>query len=63
MAENQIESEDMLHHPLGRLGEPEEIARTIEFLASNKASHITGVTTSIDGEALFAPYSLSTIGD
>lgn len=62
-SENHSESDHLLHFPLKRLGEPEEIARTIEFLASSKSSHITGVTTSIDGEALSAPFSLSTVGD
>ena len=36
-------------HPLGRIGEPEEIADLIVFLASSKAGWITGVTYSIDG--------------
>ncbi len=63
LPEELPEGDHLLHFPLKRLGEPEEIARTIEFLASSKAAHITGVTTSIDGEALSAPYSLSTVGD
>jgi NAD(P)-dependent dehydrogenase (short-subunit alcohol dehydrogenase family) len=36
-------------HPLGRFAQPEEIAELIAFLASDKASWITGVTYSIDG--------------
>jgi len=36
-------------HPLGRVGTPEEIADLILFLASEKASWITGETVSIDG--------------
>ena len=36
-------------HPLGRAGEPEEIADLIAFLASDKAGWITGETISIDG--------------
>jgi NAD(P)-dependent dehydrogenase (short-subunit alcohol dehydrogenase family) len=36
-------------HPLGRIGDPEEIANLILFLASSKAAWITGVTYSIDG--------------
>jgi len=36
-------------HPLGRVGEPEEIAELIFFLASDKASWITGETILIDG--------------
>jgi NAD(P)-dependent dehydrogenase (short-subunit alcohol dehydrogenase family) len=36
-------------HPLGRVGNPEEIADLIYFLASDRASWITGATVSIDG--------------
>lgn len=36
-------------HPLGRVGKPEEIADLIFYLASEKASWITGVTYAIDG--------------
>ena len=36
-------------HPLGRVGKPEEIAELIYFLASDKASWITGATYEIDG--------------
>lgn len=36
-------------HPLGRAGNPEEVADLILFLASKNASGITGVSYSIDG--------------
>jgi len=36
-------------HPLGRVGLPEEVADLIVFLASDRASWITGLTASIDG--------------
>src|SRR5262245_35086661 len=36
-------------HPLGRIGDADEIADLILFLASSKAGWITGVTYSIDG--------------
>ncbi len=36
-------------HPLGRVGEPEEVAELIAFLASSKAGWITGETFAIDG--------------
>jgi len=36
-------------HPLGRAGDPHEVAELIYFLASEKASWITGVTYEIDG--------------
>ena len=35
--------------PLKRLGEPEEIAYMVAFLASEKASFITGVAYTVDG--------------
>tara|TARA_B100000686_G_scaffold185180_1_gene192051 strand:+ start:192 stop:947 length:756 start_codon:yes stop_codon:yes gene_type:complete len=35
--------------PLGRLGQPEEIAETIMFLASDDASYITGASIIVDG--------------
>jgi NAD(P)-dependent dehydrogenase (short-subunit alcohol dehydrogenase family) len=36
-------------HPLGRLGEPEEVAQAIAFLASDQASFITGAVLPVDG--------------
>ncbi len=36
-------------HPLGRIGEPEEVADLIAFLASDKAGFITGSDHRIDG--------------
>jgi NAD(P)-dependent dehydrogenase (short-subunit alcohol dehydrogenase family) len=36
-------------HPLGRVGQAEEIAELIYFLASDRAAWITGATYSIDG--------------
>ncbi len=35
--------------PVGRLGEPEEIARTVLFLVSDDAGFITGSTLSVNG--------------
>jgi NAD(P)-dependent dehydrogenase (short-subunit alcohol dehydrogenase family) len=36
-------------HPLGRVGTPDEVADLVYYLASDKASWITGATYEIDG--------------
>jgi NAD(P)-dependent dehydrogenase (short-subunit alcohol dehydrogenase family) len=36
-------------HPLGRIGEPEDVAQAIAFLASDASSWITGETIAVDG--------------
>ncbi len=36
-------------HPIGRPGTPEDVAELVVFLASDKASWITGVTYPVDG--------------
>ena len=35
--------------PLGRVGEPDEIAKAVSFLASDDASFITGIEMAVDG--------------
>jgi NAD(P)-dependent dehydrogenase (short-subunit alcohol dehydrogenase family) len=35
--------------PMGRFGQPEEVAATVAFLASEDASYITGVEINVDG--------------
>lgn len=36
-------------HPIGRVGRPEEIAKTIQFLLSNDSAWVTGSIWDIDG--------------
>lgn len=46
---NAVHAEEAALQPLGRLGQPEEIADFALFLASDKASFITGSLQAIDG--------------
>jgi NAD(P)-dependent dehydrogenase (short-subunit alcohol dehydrogenase family) len=41
-------------HPLGRLGEPVDVAAAVTFLASDQAAFITGVALPVDGGLLAA---------
>ncbi len=36
-------------YPIGRIGKPQEVAHVIDFLASEKASFVTGAVWSVDG--------------
>jgi NAD(P)-dependent dehydrogenase (short-subunit alcohol dehydrogenase family) len=42
-------------YPLGRLGEPEDVAGAVAFLASSDASWITGQTLVVDGGVSLSP--------
>ncbi len=44
-----LKSKILPHIPVGRLGEPEEIAKIVTFLASDDAGFITGSTISANG--------------
>lgn len=41
--------------PIGRIGQPEEIAKLVSFLASDDASFITGAEYNIDGGIITHP--------
>lgn len=45
----EMKEERISKHPIGRLADPIEIAKTILFLASDDSSFITGETIMVDG--------------
>ena len=44
-----VEKSILPHIPTGRLGEPEEIARAVVFLASDESGFVTGSTMTLNG--------------
>ncbi|TNC10540.1 acetoacetyl-CoA reductase [Methylobacterium terricola] len=49
IAPEVLKAKILPHIPVGRLGEAEEIARAVEFLAGEQAGFITGSTLTING--------------
>lgn len=46
---DQILAEDAAAIPMGRLGQPQEFANVVVFIASPAASYVTGTTLQVDG--------------
>ena len=45
-------SEKLADIPVGRLGQPEEVAALVSFLVSDDAGYITGATLDLNGGVL-----------
>ena len=48
---DEVLAETASSFPMQRMGEPEELAALVAFLASERASYITGTTIQVDGGA------------
>ena len=44
-----LEAQIVARHPVGRMGQPEEIAEAVVWLCSDAASFVTGHTMTVDG--------------
>jgi NAD(P)-dependent dehydrogenase (short-subunit alcohol dehydrogenase family) len=59
MADDDARRRLLSRTPLGRLGDPKEIAAIAAFLASDEASYITGQTIYADGGRLPLNYTVA----
>lgn len=57
---NELKQRAGKHHPTGRIGQPRDIAKAIEFLLSENAGFITGTDVLVDG-GLHAKLAISSI--
>jgi NAD(P)-dependent dehydrogenase (short-subunit alcohol dehydrogenase family) len=55
-ANSKLLADYFRHVPLGRGGEPEEVAEAVMFLASDNASYVTGAALLVDGGQMAAKF-------
>ena len=63
MADAEQRNRILSRTPLGRIGDPQEIAAIAAFLASDEASYITGQTIYADGGRLGLNYTVPVTED
>ena len=61
LGNKEAEKKILARTPLGRMGEPEEIAAVAAFLASDEASYLTGQTIYPDGGRLALNYTMPVV--
>jgi NAD(P)-dependent dehydrogenase (short-subunit alcohol dehydrogenase family) len=67
MGEQELAAQPMVQvmveaTPLGRVGQPEEVAAVVELLVSDAASFVTGIDVLVDGGCLEGLRRLATGG-
>jgi NAD(P)-dependent dehydrogenase (short-subunit alcohol dehydrogenase family) len=51
LGEDRVRADEEARIPLRRFADPEEVARVVLFLASDRASYVTGAVLAMDGGA------------
>ncbi|MGV9173237.1 MAG: SDR family oxidoreductase [Promethearchaeia archaeon] len=54
--ESEVKKKWTKQIPMGRLGKPEELANLVTFLASERASYISGTVIQVDGGFIKGPF-------
>jgi glucose 1-dehydrogenase len=58
LGNREAERKILSRTPMGRMGEPDEVAKVAVFLASDDASYVTGQTVYADGGRLALNYTV-----
>jgi NAD(P)-dependent dehydrogenase (short-subunit alcohol dehydrogenase family) len=61
LSEEQFKKNVLNNVPLGRLGNPDDIAKAVSFLASDDSSYVTGIELFVDGGMAHCPLDFKII--